>query len=95
MDKVLNWNGMTQSHGFQIEVFRDTNIKDFVAKIQTSSPALMPPKVPGKPIPVMKFDAPEEIRHEDLNRLRELTKKSITDRCGEILQFFEHENFSL
>ena len=95
MDKVLTWNGMTQSHGFQIKVYRDTKSKDFVALIQTSSPPLVPPKIPGRSTAVMKFDDPEEIRHEDLTQLQELTKKAITDRCGEILQLFENEKVKL
>lgn len=89
MDKVTSWNGMTQSHGFQVEVYRDTKAKDFVAEIHTSSPALTPQHIPGSPTLMMKFDDPEEVRHEELDKLREITKQTITNRRGKILQFFE------
>ncbi len=90
MDKVTVWRGMTQTHGFQVEVYRETKAGGFVAKIQTSSPALMPQHIPGTRTPTMEFDDPEELRHEELNQLRELTKQQITSRCGKILQFSEN-----
>lgn len=89
MEKVADWNGMTQSHGFTVEVFYDTKSGMFIARLNTSSPPLMPQHIPGAPPPMMKFDAPEEIKHKDFDQVRELTKKQISDRCGEILQFFE------
>ena len=89
MDKVTNWNGMTQSHGFDVQVSRDTETGMFVAQLHTSSPPLVPQHIPGSPTPMMGFDDPAEIKHKDLDQLRELTKKQITSRCGEILQFFE------
>ncbi len=38
---------------------------------------------------MMKFDEPEELRDGDLEALRELTKRRITERCGRIHQFME------
>ena len=90
MDKVAEWNGMTQSHGFCVEVYRDGKAGLFVAQIRTSSPALMPQYIPRTPITMMDFDDPEELRDEELNQLRELTKQRIASRCGKILQFFEN-----
>ncbi len=90
MDKVTVWRGMTQTHGFQVEVYRETKAGGFVAKIQTSSPALMPQRIPGTRTPTMEFDDPEELRHEELNQLRELTDQRIASRCGKILQFSEN-----
>lgn len=90
MEKVANWNGMTQTHGFQVEVYRDAKAGVFVAQIQTSSPPLVPQHIPGTPTPMMEFDDPEELKHEDLSQLRELAKQRIAGRCGKILQFFEH-----
>lgn len=89
MEKVADWNGMTQSHGFDVEVFHDTTSGTFVARLHTSSPPLMPQHVPGAPTLMMEFDDPEEIKHEDFDQVRELTKKQIADRCGKILHFFE------
>jgi hypothetical protein len=89
MDKVTNWNGMTQSHGFDVEVSCDAKTGMFVAQLQTSSPPLMSQHIPGASTPMMEFDDLEEIKHKDLDQLRELTKKQITDRCGKILRFFE------
>ena len=81
---------MTQTHGFQVEVYRDTKVGGFVAKIRTSSPSLMPQRIPGTPTPIMEFDDPEELRLEELNQLRKLTKQRIASRCGKILQFSEN-----
>ena len=78
MDKVANWNGMTKTHGFQVEVYRDAKTGVFVAQLKTSSPALMPQHIPGSPTPMMEFDDPEEFRHEELAQLREITKDRIT-----------------
>ena len=89
MEKVANWNGKTQSHGFNVDVSRDRKTGIFVAQLHTYSPPLMQQHVPGAPTPMMEFDDPEEIKHKDLAQLRELTKKQITSRCGNILQFFE------
>jgi hypothetical protein len=89
MEKVADWNGMTQSHGFNVEVFRDAKSGTFIARLHTSSPPLMPQHIPGAPTPMMKFDDPEEIKHKDFDQVRELTKIQITDRCGKILKFFE------
>ena len=89
MDKVADWNGMTQSHGFNVEVFRDPKTGMFVAQLHTYSPPLMPQHIPGASTPVLNFDDPEEIKHEDFDQVRELAKKQITDRCGKMLQFFE------
>ena len=90
MGKVANWNGRTQSHGFNVDVSRDRKTGMFVAQLHTSSPPLMQQHSPGARPPMMKFDEPEEIKHEDLDQLRELTKNRITSRCGKILQFFEN-----
>lgn len=90
MDKVAMWNGMTQTHGFLVEVYRDARAGVFVAQIQTSSPALIPQYIPGTPTPMMEFDDREELRSDDLNQLRELTKTRISSRCGRILQFIEN-----
>ncbi len=84
------WSGMTQTHGFLVEVFRDAKAEVFVAKIQTSSPALIRQYIPGTPTPMMEFDDPEELRSEELIQLRELTKNRISGRCGRILQFIEN-----
>lgn len=89
MDKVAEWNGMTESHGFCVEVYRDSDARLFVAQIRTSSPALVPQYIPGTPITMMNFDPLEEIKDEELDHLRELTKQRIVARCGKILQFSE------
>ena len=90
MNKIATWNGMTQSHGFFIDVFRDTATGGFVAQIHTSSPALVPQHVPGTPIQMMDFDEQDEMRHEELDQLGELTKQRIISRCGKILQFIDN-----
>jgi hypothetical protein len=93
MEKVADWNGMTQSHGFSVEVFHDATSRMFIARIHTSSPPLMPQHIPGSPTPMMKFDDLEEIKNEGFEQVRELTKKLITDRCGKILRFLEKSAF--
>jgi hypothetical protein len=92
MEKVTIWDGMTQTHGFHIDVLRDTKSNDFIAEVKISSPGLAPPKIVGRSTPVMKFEDPVKIRHENLEKLRELIEQFITERYGEILQFFESEN---
>lgn len=89
MDKVAEWSGMTQSHGFCVEVYRDGEARLFVAQVRTSSPTLIPQYIPGSPITMMNFDLLEEIKDEELDHLRELTKQRIVTRCGKILQFSE------
>jgi hypothetical protein len=72
MDKVAEWNGMTQSHGFCVEVYRDGEARLFVAQIRTSSPALIPQYIPGTPITMMNFEGksfasnPRRIRAPEL-----------------------------
>jgi len=90
MNKVAEWNGMTQTHGFCVDVYRDVQAGIFVAQIRASSPALIPRYIPGTPLTMMDFDDPEEIKDEELEHLRELTKQRIASRCGKILQFFEN-----
>lgn len=90
MNKVVTWDGMTKTHGFHIDVFRDSEGEGFVAQIQTYSPPLVPQKVPGTPIQMMNFDDQVELRHKNLDQLRELTKQLIISRCGKILQFIEN-----
>jgi hypothetical protein len=46
MEKVADWNGVTQSHGFSVEGFHDATSKMFTALIHTSSPSLMPQHIP-------------------------------------------------
>lgn len=75
MEKSAHWNGRTKSHGFEIDVVHDPKTGEYVARIQTSSPALVPQIVPRAPTPVMQFDEPLEVRHPDLGGLREITKK--------------------
>jgi hypothetical protein len=89
MDKVAEWNGVTQSHGFCVEVYRDGEARLFVAQIRTSSPALIPQYIPGTPITTMTFDPLEEIKDEELDHLRELTKQRLVTRYRKILQFSE------
>jgi hypothetical protein len=89
MEKVAIWTGMTQTHGFLVEVYRDAKAGGFVAQIRTSSPALIPQYIPGTPTPMMEFDDPEELRSEELIQRGELTKNRISGRCGRILQFIE------
>lgn len=89
MKKVTEWSGMTQTHGFSVHVYRDAKNETFIAQIQTSSPALLPQHIPGKPTSTMDFDAPEVLRHKELDQLYELTKQQIVNRCGKIVIFFE------
>ena len=91
MDKIAAWRGMTESHGFRVEVYRDATVGVFVAQIQTSSPALIPQHIPGTPISMMEFDDPEELKHKELNHLREIAKQRIASRCGKILHFSEND----
>jgi hypothetical protein len=90
MDKIAEWQGMTQTHGFHVDVFLDSAATGFVARIQTYSPGLVPQHVPGMPTQMMAFDDPEELRHEELDELREHTKQRITHRCGKISQWVEN-----
>jgi hypothetical protein len=74
VEKVADWNGMTRSHDFSVEVFHEATSRMFIALIHISSPSLMPEHIPGSPTPMMKFDDLEEIKNEDFDQLRELTK---------------------
>ena len=78
MDKVAVYHGISQSHGFNVDIFRDSAAGVFVAQLQTYTPALIPQHIPGTPIPMMEFEEPEELRHENLNTLLDLTKQQIT-----------------
>ena len=89
MEKVAEWNGMTASHGFDVEVFHDAKTGMFIAQLDTYSPPLLSQHIPGRPVPMMQHDDREEIKHEDLAQLRELTKKQIASHCGKIQEFSE------
>ena len=90
MKKVAEWIGMTQTHGFSVQVYRDATNETFIAQVQTSSPALVPQHIPGTPTPTMDFGAPEVLKHKELDQLCELTKQQIANRCGKIVTFFEN-----
>jgi hypothetical protein len=82
---------MTDSHGFCVDVFHDAELGAFVAKLQTHSPPVMPVYIPGPPIEPMDFDDLVELRHRDLDGLRELVKQRIIAECGQIVEFNEEE----
>ena len=91
MDKVADWRGVTKSHEFHVTVCRDAQTGEFVANTDLSSPASVPNlrRDPGKAPARRDFDQLEELRHENLDGLRDLTKQRISGRCGDILQFVE------
>lgn len=89
MDKFTGWQGMTQTHGFSVDVFHDSAAGMFIAQLNIYSPPLMQRIVPGVPTEVIQFDEPETLKHGSLDELRERTKQRIAARCGEILQFSE------
>lgn len=88
MDKIATWDGSTNSHGFNLDVLRDKT-GEFVAQIQTSSPAFAQVLAPGASTPMMEFDEPEELRDRDRGALRERTRRRLAERCGKINQFIE------
>jgi len=90
MQKITDWNGMTHSHGFAVNVFQDADSDEYIAKIETYIPPLVPVHIPGKKTPMMEFDEQEEIRATSIDELRDATKQNIEARCGNITQFIEN-----
>ena len=62
---------------------------EYIAKIETYKPPLVPVHIPGKKTPMMEFDEQEEIRATSIDELRDATKQNIEARCGNITQFIE------
>lgn len=87
--KIAVWNGMTLSHGFVVDVFKDGEQGLFSAKITASSPALFRALAPGEKPPMMSFEDPIKVRSDDLDVLRALVRKAISERYGEIRNFQE------
>jgi hypothetical protein len=82
--KIERWSGMTTSHGFLVDVFSDGEQGMFSANIMASRPALVPALAPGERPGTMSFDEPIKLRRDDLDVLRALVKKTISERYGEI-----------
>lgn len=87
MDMVAKWHGTTQSHGFSIDVFRDTAVGEFVAQLHTYSPPVWEQYVSGARPDLMTFGEAGEIRHKDVEILLDLAKQRIATSCGRILEF--------
>lgn len=90
-EKIARWQGMTRSHGFTVEVFGDREQGLFTAHVEASTPALAPAIRPGQPTPTMKLEEPAKIRGDDFDTVKALTRKFITGRFGDILQWRESE----
>lgn len=86
MKQFKVWKGVTQTHGFNVDVFRDDQTDEFLARIFTYSPPDWAQHFPGNES-WMTNDEPEELRNKDLDQLRELIKRQITARCGKIKEF--------
>jgi hypothetical protein len=84
--KVEVWGGETATHGFSIDVFRNTKAGLFIAMIHTYSPPSFSEYFPSANTTI-HHDEPEELKHHDLDQLREATKQRITNRCGKIKNF--------
>ncbi len=73
MNQIKKWSGKTNSHGFSVEVYDDTDGGTYLAKILTYTPLL--------------FDDTGELRNKDIDQLQEQTKKWIVKHCGKISKF--------
>ena len=87
--KVAVWNGMTDTHGFMVDVFEDREQGQFRAIVRASKPPIAPMHVPGQPVAMMTFEDEERILAFDLDALRALTRKLISDLYGKIRRFDE------
>jgi len=87
MDKVTTWVGGTQTPGFFVDVFHDSQTRRYFAKIHTYRPSLPRRYIGGSQVPVLEVDDEETLEDADIDKLRELVKQQITLRCGTILDF--------
>jgi hypothetical protein len=90
-EKVARWEGITRSHAFSVQVFGDREQGLFSARIEAHSPPLAQVVRPGQQAPTMEFAEPTKIdRIDDFDTLKALTRKHITSRFGEIVQWREY-----
>ena len=87
--RIVEWDGRTNSHGFMAEVYEDREQGLYTAVVTAHTPAMAPVRLPGQEVATMSFEPEAKIRSDDLETLKALARKLISDRWGEILHFRE------
>jgi hypothetical protein len=90
LEKLAEYDVLTPDITFTVEVFRDEDATEFMARIDGHSPPLAQQVEPGEPGPMMKFIDTEELRDVDHELLIRRSKKRMADLGGEIIHFLQY-----
>ncbi len=90
MVKVKEFSGITQKYRFNLTIYKDESKSSYHGKYSVFSPPLYSKVEPGQPTPTMELITSDEIYSDDLSNLVGLSKRRITEICGEeIIRFSE------